>query len=112
MPIAFGFQYAGPRVRACTCIGMVRSPKATLSYHMRADELPVAGRLSTSSDPGAHDILVVWMPVAAMGGGTADAAWFPHGSRAINQPPPAPLHPLVASFRRGGGGRWRLSHNY
>ena len=60
MPIAFGFQYAGPRVRAC--IGMVRSPKATLSYHMRADELPVAGRLSTSSDPGAHDILVVWMP--------------------------------------------------
>ena len=72
MPIAFGFQYAGPRVRAC--IGLVRSPKATLSYHMRADELPVAGRLSTSSDPGAHDILVVWMPVAAMGGGTADAA--------------------------------------
>ena len=100
MPIAFGFQYAGPRVRACTCIGMVRSRKATLSYHMRADELPVAGRLSTSSDPGAHDIQVVWMPVgAAMGGGTADAA-FPHGSRAIN---PLRLRSIRSSRHSGAG---------
>ena len=99
MPIAFGFQYAGPRVRAC--IGMVRSRKATLSYHMRADELPVAGRLSTSSDPGAHDILVVWMPVAAKGGagGTADAA-FPHGSRAIN---PLRLRSIRSSRHSGAG---------
>ena len=106
MPIAFGFQYAGPRVRACTCIGMVRSRKATLSYHMRADELPVAGRLSTSSDPGAHDILVVWMPVAAM---RVAAQLTPLSRMALVPSTPSGSAP---SARRGGGGRWRLSHNY